>query len=204
MSRTEDEKKAARAKKRAEERRKTLDARVQEYEKRKEIEEKIKSQLQSKYTNAIASVEDEYNPLRDYLVGTMLIYVYIAKFRDKLPYWDSHPLVLPISETADGWLGLNLHYLPPPLRIRLLDSMFMARPFIRETGNMYVDSVNNQKLFSKVDARLMRPCIKRYLRSHVRSRIIKVPVENWKRVAGLSLQNFQKATSAEVWSKVAR
>ena len=51
------------------------------------------------------------------------MFVYAPKFARKLPYYDTFPLVLPIESYSDGFLGINLHYLPIPLRIRLLDRL---------------------------------------------------------------------------------
>ena len=51
------------------------------------------------------------------------MFIYAPKFGKKLPYYDTFPLVLPIESYNDGFLGLNLHYLPIPLRIRLLDEL---------------------------------------------------------------------------------
>ena len=56
-------------------------------------------------------------------IGGMYQYVYDAKTKEKLPYWDAFPLIVCINVYADGWLGLNLHYLPPILRAKLLDKL---------------------------------------------------------------------------------
>ena len=44
--------------------------------------------------------------------GEMYMFYYDAKHKDTLPYWDRFPLVFPFSKVKDGFLGLNLHYLP--------------------------------------------------------------------------------------------
>ena len=40
-----------------------------------------------------------------------------------LPYYDRFPLVIPIEQHSDGFLGLNLHYINPKQRIILLDKL---------------------------------------------------------------------------------
>ena len=55
--------------------------------------------------------------------GKLNMFFYDPKWKKKLPYYDTFPLVLPIERYPDGFLGINLHYLPIPLRIRLLDRL---------------------------------------------------------------------------------
>src|SRR4051812_30598339 len=57
-------------------------------------------------------------------IGTMIMYFYDAKLKDVLPYWDQFPLVFPIEIYDDGFLGINLHYLPPMLRAKLMDALY--------------------------------------------------------------------------------
>ena len=56
-------------------------------------------------------------------VGSMYMYFYDPKLKKELPYYDRFPLVLPLERYSDGFLGINLHYLPIPLRVRLLDEL---------------------------------------------------------------------------------
>ena len=44
--------------------------------------------------------------------GRLNMFVYAPKFARKLPYYDTFPLVLPLENYSDGFLGINLHYLP--------------------------------------------------------------------------------------------
>ena len=55
--------------------------------------------------------------------GRLNMFIYDPKFKKTLPYYDTFPLVLPLEKYSDGFLGINLHYLPIPLRIRLLDRL---------------------------------------------------------------------------------
>jgi len=55
--------------------------------------------------------------------GKLNMFFYDPKHKKTLPYYDTFPLVLPLETYDDGFLGLNLHYLPIPLRIRLLDGL---------------------------------------------------------------------------------
>ena len=55
--------------------------------------------------------------------GRLNMFVYGPKHKKKLPYYDTFPLVLPLERYNDGFLGINFHYLPIPLRVKLLDRM---------------------------------------------------------------------------------
>ena len=53
--------------------------------------------------------------------GHLYMFMYDPKLKKELPYYDMFPLVFPYAKTEDGFIGLNMHYLPYNLRIRLLD-----------------------------------------------------------------------------------
>ena len=55
--------------------------------------------------------------------GRMNMFVYGPKHKKTLPYYDTFPLVLPLERYSDGFLGINFHYLPIPLRIGLLNEL---------------------------------------------------------------------------------
>lgn len=48
-----------------------------------------------------------------------------------------------------------------------------------------------------------RPCIKRYLNSHIRSRIMAVAPSEWDTALYLPVQQFRKAPAMEVWQESA-
>ncbi|NDB84524.1 MAG: hypothetical protein EB127_17745, partial [Alphaproteobacteria bacterium] len=57
------------------------------------------------------------------LIGGLYFLYYEPKFSNKLPYYDLFPLVLVLERYNDGILGLNLHYLAPVPRAKLLDEL---------------------------------------------------------------------------------
>ena len=59
------------------------------------------------------------------IMGRMYFYRYNPKTASKLPYYDFFPLVIPIENYgANNILGINFHYLPPPLRAKLMDAIY--------------------------------------------------------------------------------
>ena len=51
-------------------------------------------------------------------IGKLNMFFYDPKFKKTLPYYDTFPLVLPLEAYSDGFLGINFHYLPIPLRLK--------------------------------------------------------------------------------------
>jgi len=42
----------------------------------------------------------------------LIEFIYDAKYGEILPVWDRTPLVIIIQDLKDGFIGLNLHYIP--------------------------------------------------------------------------------------------
>ena len=127
--------------------------------------------------------------------GKLNMFFYDPKWKKKLPYYDTFPLVLPLETYSDGFLGINMHYLPIPLRIRLLDKL--------------VDYSNNTKFdestrlmvnYSKLkNIRLIRPTIHKYLKGHTKSQFRRIDADEFTIATLLPVQRFKKASDKEVW-----
>jgi hypothetical protein len=46
-----------------------------------------------------------------------------------------------------------------------------------------------------------KPCVKRYLWNHVRSKFVTIPPEEWDLVLMLPLERFEKKSTAQVWKE---
>jgi hypothetical protein len=130
--------------------------------------------------------------------GSMIMFFYQPKHKDTLPYYDSFPLVIPISPAEGGFLGLNLHYLPPILRAKLLGSL------IEVTNNKKYDKTTKMNvtygmLKNTSKMKYFKPCIKHYLGSHVRSRFAQVEASEWEIAAFLPTADWQKASGNKVY-----
>lgn len=131
--------------------------------------------------------------------GKLVMFQYDAKHKDTLPYWDKFPVVFPLELYKDSYLGINLHYLPPVHRIRLLDALY-------ETANneKYDKTtklrISYQILKSAAKFRYFKPCIKQYLYSHIKSQLVEVPADEWDYVVFLPLARFQNASQRQVWN----
>ena len=82
------------------------------------------------YRNAVASIADTVTARKLYNQGKinqrpsggrLNLFFYDPKFKEKLPYYDTFPLVLPFETIRGGFLGINFHYLAPVVRFSLLN-----------------------------------------------------------------------------------
>ena len=129
--------------------------------------------------------------------GLLNMFVYDPKGKKELPYYDTFPLVLPIEEYSNGFLGINLHYLSMPIRIRLLDRL------VDYSNNDKFDKSTNLRAnysnLKKID--LIKPCLKRYLASNVRTNFRKVEADEFMVATLLPVQRFKKQSDSHVFAK---
>jgi len=130
--------------------------------------------------------------------GNLYLYLYDPKLKEDLPYYDRFPLVFPFSKTQDGFIGLNMHYLPYQLRMVLLDNLLVFK------SNKKMDETTRLKYswatidgISRFDA--AKPCVKRYLNGHIRSKFRKIDANDWATAMLLPVERFAKANKEVVW-----
>tara|TARA_Y100000748_G_scaffold294973_1_gene286227 strand:- start:390 stop:947 length:558 start_codon:yes stop_codon:yes gene_type:complete len=129
--------------------------------------------------------------------GILNMFVYSPKLKDKLPYYDTFPLVLPIERYKDGFLGINLHYLSIPMRIRLLDRLtdFANNDKFDKSTELLAD----YSRLKNID--LIKPCLKRYLAGYVKSKFRKVEADEFIVATLLPVQRFKKQSDNYVFGK---
>ena len=140
---------------------------------------------------------DVFKPQQDPFIGGMFFFLYDAKYKEKLPWWDEFPLVIPVEIYSDGFLGLNLHYLPPPARKKLIESL---QKYKKQAGTP--DAFMRLSYTMLKAARSVKdfePCIHRYLFSHVRTQFVKVQDSAWVKATMLPVQQFRGASAQKVW-----
>ena len=127
--------------------------------------------------------------------GRLNMFFYDPKLKKKLPYYDRFPLVLPLENYNDGFLGINLHYLPIPLRMKLLDRLvdFSNNTKFDESTRLNVSYTALKRV------RLIRPTIKRYLAGKVKSRFRRVDADEFTVATLLPVQRFKKGSQSEVY-----
>ena len=111
---------------------------------------------------------------------------YDPKLKAVLPYYDIFPLVLPIDTAPGGFLGINFHYLPVPMRMKLFELLDNKR----FRGNYR--SLKNLKY--------VKPTLHHYLRSQLVSGFLRLDEEDYAPAIFMPVQNFKKAPVTRVWS----
>ncbi len=129
-------------------------------------------------------------------VGRLNLFGYNPKLRNKLPYYDIFPLVLPLEPTKGGFMGMNFHYLPPLLRFRLLERM-QARASDRRFDSKTKFEVN----YDDVKAiKLVKPTIKKYLYAYCQTGFLRINADDAAIAIYLPVQRFKKAPEATVYA----
>lgn len=127
--------------------------------------------------------------------GRMNMFFYDPKHKKTLPYYDTFPLVLPLEMYSDGFLGINFHYLPIPLRIKLLDKLvdYSNNTNFDESTKLVVD-------YSKLKSlRIIKPTLHRYLAGQTKSQFRRIDADEFMIAALLPVQRFKKSSASAVW-----
>ena len=127
--------------------------------------------------------------------GRLNMFFYDPKFKKTLPYYDTFPLVLPLENYPDGFLGINFHYLPMSLRLQLLDRVvdYSNNTKFDESTRLAVDYSKLKKI------NLIKPALKRYLAGRVKTQFRRIDADEFTVAALLPIARFKKASAAEVY-----
>ena len=110
---------------------------------------------------------------------------YDPKLKAILPYYDTFPLVMPIQSAPGGFLGINFHYLPIPLRMKLLETL---------------DKRGFRGDYSKLkNIREVKPTIKHYLRRQFVSGFLELEEDDYAPAIFMPVAQFRKASASQVW-----
>ena len=128
--------------------------------------------------------------------GNLNMFVYGPKHAKTLPYYDTFPLVLPLEKYNNGFLGINFHYLPIPLRVGLLDNLS------RYASNDKFDeeTVLNVNFSAVKRIRAVKPTLHRYLAGFTKSHFRKIDADEFTIATLLPVHKFKKAPDETVWS----
>ena len=142
-----------------------------------------------------------------FLEGRMYTFFYDPKTKDKLPYYDRFPVILLLDANQNGFSGLNLHYIPPRYRVKLLNELydFIVTDDEEDDENMKTRiRMTYDILQSTAKMKFFRPCYKRYLTSHIEGRALEIIPEYWDIMAMLPVGRFEKESVRKVYSESIR
>jgi len=152
--------------------------------------------LSRKVNRALAQGSDSIVP------GGLYLFKYDPKHKDKLPYYDTMPLVLPFADAPGGFLGINLHYLPYGLRFKLMGALLDLVTDIEDPNSRAQVSwqiLNSSSKYSGVSA-----CVKHYLSSQIQSSFLNIPNDQWLAAAMMPLEQFSGAGKEQVFKNSRR
>ena len=131
--------------------------------------------------------------------GDMYMFRYDPKHKNTLPFYDTFPLVFPIGPADGGFLGLNMHYLPPMLRAQLMDALYttVSNDRLDDSTTLRI-SYDILKSASKFNA--FKPTVKHYLTRHVKSRFIYISPTEWDIELFLPTARFVGGSKNEVYA----
>ena len=157
------------------------------------------------YRNAVSLIADRTSPsqlmasgkiLGRPSAGRMSMFYYDPKTKNRLPYYDTFPLVLPLDTFRGGFIGLNFHYLPYGMRFALLQDIQSYATNGKFDSSTRIGANYNSLKGNKY----LKPTIKKYLWSQVRSRFLRVDVNEMALACYLPVAQFQGKTLGGVFA----
>ena len=130
--------------------------------------------------------------------GKMYMFRYVPLTKDKLPYYDEFPLVFILKPSRTGFLGMNLHYLPPKWRIVFLQRMDQLRTNDRLDDTTKL-AINYELIKETSRLNIGLPIIKRYKNAGIKSKVVMIPADEWAISSLLPTEKFMKSSRATVW-----
>jgi len=169
-------------------------------ESREWFRRKVQNLRRINRTQLMQEDELELVSSRQPLIGTVNMFFYDPKHKDTLPFYDRFPLAIIVGPAEKGFYGLNLHYLPPVLRAKLLDSLMDI------TNNKKYDETTRFRLSYKIlqgvtKFKYYKPCLKHYLSQNVKSRMARVQAPEWEIATFLPTADWAKASSNQVYKQ---
>lgn len=130
--------------------------------------------------------------------GRFCFFFYSAKGYQEgtLPYYDTSPMSLILDAGGGYCSGLNVHYIPLNLRVKLFQELLAI-----EGGSL----TEKQKFTASYEAikavgNLYKPCYKQYLLNRIKSNAVWVPLDSSLIATFLPVANFKGASQTKVYA----
>jgi hypothetical protein len=146
----------------------------------------------------VTIAREDFRKSKKFMLGRLYCFFYDPKGKDDLPYYDKFPMVLVLERYPDGFLGLNLHYLPYKYRVAFLTKL-MNYAVLDENNDVKRIRITYDILSASRRFKEFRPCIKRYLTGHIRSKILTIQPNEFEVASFLPIHQFKGAKPTEVW-----
>jgi hypothetical protein len=123
-------------------------------------------------------------------IGNLYFFKYDPKTKETLNIYDKYPMAFPIKMYGDGFLGVNMHYLPVGERRQFVKKVNEYK----QTSDLSRIDVGAE-LFTELEQtkriyKVMPIAVKRYLYSHLRSRFINILPEEYEKAVQLKIDEW--------------
>ena len=148
-------------------------------------------------------IREEQSRLRGrFTWGVMNMFFYKPQGAAKLEYYDLFPLVIPFRKYTNGFVGINLHYLPFDLRIKLLSKAMVQMG--QSTGQADIEEAAGEGVVgARGDKVLLQwqrikhnetviPIVRRYRAKNVMSKFMVIEPSEFIIAAMLPTARFKK------------
>jgi len=185
------------------------------------IKKSVSKRKEDKHPKDIETSKEAKANLHNFNLYTTLYPM--PKTKDELPFYDAMPLFFPLQvvKGSDGALlhSLNLHYLPPNLRLKFLKEIEIL---VRKDAEMKGYEPDELSTYPKGNltrsvgryvakvyqygggsaGAMIRAAYRSYFFSRMRGKLKYIPVTEWEKAGRLILPVWRKAGPAEVYKEV--
>lgn len=138
--------------------------------------------------------------IRGRRAGRLFMFVYNPKLRKQLPFYDRFPMVFVLEFRREGFLGLNMHYLPIKLRLQLFNKLTI----LLNTQNMNENTrlrLSYQIIKNATKFHNALPLVREYKNRYIRSRMLEVQARDWEIAMFLPAEQFKKRGKQTIWAE---
>ncbi len=162
-------------------------------------QEQVRQVVGTAYNGAQFQREYAENMTTRMLPGRMYLIHYANPVtRDKLPYYDMFPLILPFNIESSTVTALNFHYLHPVQRIILLEKLSRFKVGNTDIATRIRADWDILKNFSRF--REVAPAVKKYKKSLIKGRLLFIQPDDWTTAAMLPTEQFRGSSKQKVWT----
>nr|CAI3971074.1 DNA end protector [Ochrobactrum phage ORM_20] len=133
--------------------------------------------------------------------GQVYTYSYQPKHAETLPYYDRFPLMILLDQQKNGnFLGLNLHYLNPVPRSRILGMLIetVGANTMRHDTQLKITYGMTQQL---AQYKPLGFALKSYIPSHIQGKMVRIQPADWAHAVVFPSQLFVGKSQESIWKE---
>lgn len=161
-------------------------------------QDQVKSLVGTSYAATRFQQDYSENMTGRMLPGRMYLINYSNPItKDKLPYYDMFPLILPFNIESSYVTAINFHYLHPTSRVILLEKL--SRFKIGDTDIQTRIRADWGILSNFARFREVKPSVKRYAKSRIKGKYLFIQPDDWTTAAVMPTESFRGSSKQQVY-----